>query len=145
MIPKGLFIAVVVGVSAGLALGVYLEKTYNDSTTRFVEGPSLTITSEKSDYALDEPIQIEIINTGTVDVVFSSAEPSLRVRALDGTEFYSMFSDETKLAPKEKLTITWNQQKNDNSNVLEGRYVIESFAFVDNTKIGDSITVNILR
>jgi hypothetical protein len=145
MIPKGLFIAVVVGVSAGLALGLYLEKTHNDNTIQFVEGPSLTIITEKSNYALAEPVKIEIINTGTVDAIFSSAEPSLRVRALDGTEFYSTYSDGAKLAPQEKLTITWNQQKNDNSNVLEGRYVIESFAFDRNTKIGDSVTVNILR
>jgi hypothetical protein len=133
------------GVSAGLALGIYLEKTYNNTTIRFVEGPSLTITTEKSDYALDEPIKIDIINTGNIDTVFSSAEPSLRVRALDGTEFFSTYSDGTTLAPKEKITLTWNQQKNDNSNILEGRYVIESFAFDRNTKIGDSITVNILR
>jgi hypothetical protein len=145
MIPKGLFIAVVVGVSAGLALGVYLEKTYNGNAIQFVEGPSLSIMTEKSDYALAEPVKVEIINTGTIDVVFSSAEPSLRVRALDGTEFFSTYSDGAKLAPKEKLTITWSQQKNDDSNVLEGRYVIESFAFDRQTKIGDSITVNILR
>jgi hypothetical protein len=144
MIPKGLLIAVIVGVSAGLALGVYLEKTYNNNTIRFIEGPSLSITTEKSDYTLAEPVKIEIINTGTMDAIFST-EPSLRVRALDGTEFFSTYSDGAKLAPGEKLTITWSQQKNDNSNVLEGRYVIESFAFVRNSKIGDSLTINILR
>lgn len=145
MIPKGLLIAITVGIFSALALGVYLEKTYNNQALQFVNGPSISIISEKNNYELAEQIKIEVINTGTTDVLFLSSEPSLRVRALDGTEFYSMFSDGTKLAPKEKLTITWSQEKNDGSPVLEGRYVLESFAFDGNAKIHDSITVNILK
>lgn len=145
MIPKGLFIAIIVGVSSAFALGVYLEKTYNDQTIKFTDGPAISIMSAKSDYFLGEPVKIELVNTGTVDLFFSSQAPSLRVRALDGTEFFSMSYDDTHLAPKEKLDITWSQQKNDNSFVLEGLYVIESFAFDGNTKVGDSITVNILK
>jgi len=144
MIPKGLLLAIIVGMSSALALGVYLDNTYNDNTIKFVDGPSITVTSDKSDYKLGESVKLEIINTGTVDVSLGK-EPSLLVRALDGTEFFSMSSDGTKLAPKEKIAITWDQQKNDNSHVLEGRYVIESFAFDGNTMVHDSITVNIFK
>ncbi|MBM3903960.1 MAG: hypothetical protein FJ357_02305 [Thaumarchaeota archaeon] len=145
MIPKGLLIAILIGLSAGLALGLYLEKTYNGQAIKFVDGPSITIATEKSDYALGEPIKIEIINTGTVDVFFANSDPSLRVRALDGTEFYSISSDGAILAPKEKFAITWSQQKNDDSKVLEGRYVIESTAHNSNAKVHDSVTIDILR
>lgn len=145
MIPKGLFIAVLVGVSSALALGVYLEKTYDVRTIKFVNGPSISITTDKQDYRLNDQIKIQIINTGTDDVLFSGSNPSLKVRALDGTEFYIMSSNGTKLAPKEKLEITWNQQKNDHTHVLEGRYVLESFAMSQDTEIHGSTTVNILR
>lgn len=145
MIPKGLFVAVIVGVSAAIALGVYLEKTYDTHIIKFVNGPSISVTTDKQDYRLNDQIKVQIINTGTGNVIFSGSQPSLKVRALDGTEFYTMSSDGIKLAPKEKLEITWNQQKNDHTHVLEGRYVLESFAISQDTKVHGSTTVNILR
>ena len=145
MIPKGLLIAIIVGVSAALILGVYLQKTYNGNDLKFVEGASISILTDKSDYTINDTIMVEIINTGTVNVSFSNLEPSFRVRALDGTEFYSTFSEGTNLAPKEKLTISWNQLKNDNTHILEGRYVIESFAYGMDQKINDSTTINVFK
>lgn len=145
MIPKGLLIAIIVGVSSALVLGVYLQKTYNDTDLKFVEGTSISILTDKSDYAINDTVVIDVINTGTVAVSFSSLEPILRVRALDGTEFYSAFSEGTQLAPREKITISWNQQKNDNTHILEGRYVIESFAYDKDQKIHDSTTINVFK
>ncbi len=145
MIPKGLLIAIVVGVFASLTLGMYLEKTYNGQDLKFTQGPSISIVTEKHDYTLGDIIVVEVINTGTTDVLFLTKEPSFRVRALDGTEFYSVFSDGAKLLPKEKLTIQWAQLKNDNSHILEGRYVLESFAYDKDQKIHDSTTINIFK
>lgn len=145
MIPKGLLIAIIVGVSSALILGVYLQKTYNSSDLKFIEGTSISILTDKSDYTINDTVVVEIINTGTVDISFSNVEPSLRVRALDGTEFYSTFSEGTQLAPKEKITVSWNQLKNDNTHILEGRYVIESFAYGMDQKIHDSTTINVFK
>lgn len=145
MIPKGLLIAIIVGVSSALLLGVYLQKTYNGNDLKFIDGASISILTDKSDYTINDTIVVEIINTGTVDVSFSNMEPSLRVRALDGTEFYSTFSDGAHLTPKEKLTISWNQLKNDNTHILEGRYVVESFAYGKDQKIHDSTTINVFK
>ena len=145
MIPKGLILAVSVGVFAALGLGAYLEKSYDNTSVKFSQGPSLSIITDKRDYQLDETIQVVLINSGTTEISFSSFEPSFKVRALDGTEFYSMYSAGAKLAPKEKITINWSQQKNDKTHVLEGRYVLDSFGLSQNTKIHSSTTVNILK
>ena len=146
MIPKGLFIAIIVGISSALALGVYLQKTYNEDDLRFVQGPSISIITDKQDYTLTDTVIIDIVNTGTTNVFLLDDAPTLRVRALDGTEFNSILYDGIKLAPKQKHTIQWNQLKKDDSHVLEGRYVLESYAFTEqNQKIQDSTTVNILK
>ena len=145
MIPKGLLIAVVVGVSASLALGVYLEKTYNKQGLEFTEGPAISLITDKHDYKLGEKITIQIVNSGTSEIVLSNPA-SFRVRALDGTEFFSTSFDGIKIAPKEKYTFEWSQLKNDNSHILEGRYVLESFAYgAEKQKLHDSTTINIFK
>ena len=83
MIPKGLILAVSVGVFAALGLGLYLEKSYDDTSVKFTQGPSLSIITAKRDYQLDETIQVVLINSGTTEISFSSYEPSFKVRALD--------------------------------------------------------------
>lgn len=146
MIPKGLLVAIIVGVSASLALGLYFEKTYNKQGLEFTDGSAISILTDKYDYDLNEKIIVQIINSGTSEVSFQNDLASFRVRALDGTEFFSTSFDGTKLAPKEKYTFEWNQQKNDNSHILEGRYVLESFAYDGGKhKIHDSTTINIFK
>lgn len=146
MIPKGLIVAIIVGVSASLTLGLYFEKTYNKQGLEFTDGSAISILTDKHDYDLNEKIIVQIINSGTSEVSFQNDLASFRVRALDGTEFFSTSFDGTKLASKEKYTFEWNQQKNDNSHILEGRYVIESFAYDDEKhKIHDSTTINIFK
>lgn len=146
MIPKGLLLSIIVGISASLAIGLYFEKTYNKQGLEFTEGSAISMMTDKHDYKMNEKIAIQIINSGTSDVIFSNDTPSFRVRALDGTEFFSTSFDGVKLAPKEKYTFEWNQLKNDNSHVLEGRYVVESVAYDDEKhKIHDSTTINIFK
>ena len=146
MIPKGLIVAIIVGVSASLALGLYFEKTYNKQGLEFTDGSAISILTDKHDYDLDEKIIVQIVNSGTSEVSFQNDLTSFRVRALDGTEFFSASFNDTKLTPKEKYTFEWNQQKNDNSHILEGRYVLESIAYDDEKhKIHDSTTVNIFK
>lgn len=143
MIPKSLLIAIIIGTVAAVALGIYLEKIRSHDL-EFVEGASISILVEKQDYELGESVAINIINSGTTEITFLD-QPSLQVRALDGTVFFSTSFNGLKLSPNQKHVYEWLQQKNDNSKIIEGRYVIDAFAYVDNQKISDSTTVNILR
>ena len=144
MIPRGLLIAIVTGVAAGAIAGIYLQNPSSQSTTT-QNGSSISVHIEKQDYKLGQSIQIQIVNSGTTDLVFSSDIPSIRVRALDGTVFFSTSFD-LKLAPKQQHTFEWDQQKNDSSKIIEGRYVVDSFAHDQaNQKVGGSTTINILR
>ncbi len=145
MIPKGLLIAVVIGIAAGAIIGVYLQNLSSQNAVS-ANGSSISVHVENQDYKLGQIIQIQIANSGTTDLVFSNDVPSLRIRALDGTVFFSTSFDGLKLAPKQQHVFEWNQQKNDNSKIIEGRYVVDSFAYDQtNQKIGDSVTINILR
>ncbi|MEM3064783.1 MAG: hypothetical protein QW177_05360 [Candidatus Nitrosotenuis sp.] len=144
MIPKSLVVFVAAGIVAAAALGVYLQGLASKDIV-YVQGPSISVRAEKQYYKLGETIQIQIINTGTSEISFAGDLPGLRIRALDGTIFFSTNFDNLKLAPKQKHVIEWAQQKNDNSKVIEGRYVVESFAYVDGKKVSDSFTLDIFR
>lgn len=145
MIPKGLAIAVLTGVAASVTIGMYLQ-SMSSQGIEFVQGPSVSIHVDKNDYKIGENILIQIINSGTSELTFSDDMPSLQIRALDGTVFFSTSFDGLKLAPKQKHAFEWNQQKNDSSKIIEGRYVIDSFAYEQNDqKISDSITLNLLK
>lgn len=144
MIPKGLVIAVVTGMTAAVALGVYLEKI-NSQDFVFVEGPAISLVVEKQNYKLGEIVQVSIINSGTTDIIFSAEQPSLRIRALDGTVFFSTRFADLRLEPNQKYDYEWDQQKNDSSKIIEGRYVIDATAYYNKQKVSDSVTVNILK
>lgn len=143
MIPKGLLIAVITGVAAGAIAGTYLQNQSSQNAAQ--NGSAISVHIEKQDYKQGQSIQIQIVNSGTTDLVFSSDVPGIRVRALDGTVFFSKSFD-LKLAPKQQHTFEWNQQKNDNSKIAEGRYVVDSFAHDQaNQKVSGSTTINILQ
>ncbi len=145
MIPKGLLIAVVTGITAGAITGAYFQNL-NSQSVMSANGSALLVNVEKQDYKLGQSIQIQITNSGTTELVFSDDVPSLRIRALDGTVFFSTSFDGLKLEPRQQHTFEWNQQKNDNSTITQGRYVVDSFAHDQtNQKIGDSTTINILQ
>jgi hypothetical protein len=144
MIPKSLLFSVGMGVIAAAVLGIYFAKL-GSQDLEFVQGPAISVFVEKQDYKLGEKISIGIINSGTTEITFSSELPSLRIRALDGTVFFSTHFDGLKIAPNQKHIFEWEQLKNDSSKIIEGRYVIDSFAYSEKQKISDSVTVNILR
>jgi len=149
MIPRGVIIGITVGVVAAAIFGVF-ALTINSQRQQlvFVEGPSLSIITEKMDFSLGENIQIKIINTGTTPLVFSDASYGLQIVGLDGRILYSPIASQviSTLEPKEEQTFVWDQIKNDGEQVIEGRYKIVSTANYDEGKtIKKSITVNILK
>ena len=128
MFAKSLVIFVCVGIIAGLVFGVYLVDVRHAGQLVFVDGPSLSIVTEKSDFKKGEQIKIKIINSGTVPLTFSDASYGLRVTGLSGMLMYTPSSAQvvSELGPHEVAEFVWNQIKNDGSQALEGLYKIHS-------------------
>ena len=89
MLAKSLVLFIGIGVVTGLAFGVYLIDVKNTSQLVFVEGSSVSVVTEKSDFKKDEEINIRIVNSGTVPLSFSDASYSLRITGLSGVLMYS--------------------------------------------------------
>ena len=147
MFPKGLVIAVCTGIISAVILGVYLEQIHSKKQgLEFIEGPSLSIITDKQNYLAGENVQIRIVNSGTQVLMFSDNVTKLQIRALDGTSIFSSDIQNSILGPKQESLFVWNQTKNDGTQVIGGRYVVESSIFTENEqKITDSITINVLE
>jgi len=148
LIPRGLILATCVGVIAGAILGVIFVDFKNPNELNFLQGPSLSILTEKTDFKKGEIITIRIINSGSVPLTFSDASYGLKISGLDGTLLYSPISAQviSVLEPKEEKIFEWDQIKNDGDSVLEGTYKISSSG-MDNLEktIKKSITINIYK
>ena len=148
MIPRGLIIAIVVGVAAGGIFGSFFIKIDNKNQLEFVQGSSLSIVTEKTDFDLGENIRIKIINSGTQKLTFSDASYGLKITGLDGRVLYTPITAQviSKLEPKEEKKFVWDQIKNDGEPVLGGRYKITSSGIdVEENTIKKSISINILK
>ncbi len=78
MFPKGLVIAVCTGVVSAIIFGVYLEQLNSKKQgLEFIEGPSLSVMTDKQNYLAGQSIQIRIINSGTQVLMFSDKAPKL--------------------------------------------------------------------
>ncbi len=148
MVPRGLILGIIVGVAAGAILGVFFVDLKNPNELNFVDGTSLTILTEKTNFEKGEKIQIKIINSGTVPISFSDASYGLIIRGLDGTILYSPISAQviSILEPKGEKTFEWDQIKNDGDLVLHGTYKITSSGITIGEKtVKKSITINIFK
>jgi len=141
-------LATSVGVVAGAILGIIFVDFKNPNELNFLQGPSLSILTEKTDFKKGEIITIRIINSGSVPLTFSDASYGLKISGLDGTLLYSPISAQviSVLEPKEEKSFEWDQIKNDGDSVLEGTYKISSRG-MDNLEktIKKSITINIYK
>ena len=128
MLAKSLVLFIGIGVIAGLAFGVYLIDVKSTSQLVFVEGPSVSVVTEKSDFKKGEEIKIRIVNSGTVPLSFSDGIYGLRITGLSGILMYSSWiSNEdinSGLDPGEEVSFSWDQIKNDGDEALEGLYKI---------------------
>ncbi len=151
MSSKTLIGFVGVGVIAGLVFGLYLIDVKNTNQLVFVEGPSLSIVTEKFDFKRGEEITISVINSGTTPLTFSDSSYGMRITGLSGMLMYSPESEnfDSKnylLQPKEKIEFMWDQIKNDGDPVIEGLYKIHFKGFdPDSNKIEKSTTITIWK
>ena len=128
MLAKSLVLFIGIGVVAGLAFGVYLIDVKNTSQLVFVEGPSVSVVTEKYDFKKGEEIKIQIVNSGTTSLTFSDASYGLRITGLSGILMYSPVAAQviSHLEPGDEIEFAWDQIKNDGDSALEGLYKISA-------------------
>ncbi len=128
MLAKSLVIFIVIGVFSGLAYGVYLMDVKNTNQLVYVEGPSISLVTEKFDFKKGEEIKVRIVNSGTTPITFSDASYGLRITGLSGILMYTPVSSQvvSNLAPGDEIELSWDQIKNDGDVALEGLYKISA-------------------
>ena len=128
MLAKSLVLFIGIGLISGLAFGVYLYDLKNTSQLVFVEGPSISLVTEKFDFKEGEEIKIRIVNSGTTPLIFSDASYGLKITGLSGILMYSPVAAQmiTQLEPGDEIEFSWDQIKNDGDVTLHGLYKISA-------------------
>ena len=128
MLAKSLVLFIGIGVVVGLVFGIYLIDVKNTSQLVFVEGSSISVVTEKSDFKKGEMIKIRIVNSGTVPLTFSDSSYGLKITGLSGILMYTPVSAQviSHLDPGDEIELSWNQIKNDDNAALEGLYKIST-------------------
>lgn len=149
MIPKGALIGLGSGIVAAIIFGIFLSSAANQAPVLvYVDGPSLSIITEKTNFKIGEYITIKIINSGTVPLTFSDSSYGLKIIGLDGRILYSPQSTQviSTLQPKEEKVFVWDQTKSDGDKIIDGRYKIVSNMIQNNGKMLEkSLTINIFK
>ena len=147
-VPRGLTIAILVGMLAGLTLGFFINSQANHDQLVFEEGYSISIVTEKIDFELGEQIYIKIVNSGTMPLTFFNSSYGLKITGLDGRLHYTPITAQviSTLEPMDEKMFVWDQKKMDGSNSLERRYkiIVEGFDH-ENNKVKKSIVINLLK
>jgi len=147
MFPRGLILAVVLGIAAGVIVGVFLVTQKNGEQLEYVQGPSISIVTDKIDFKQGEQITIKIVNSGTSALTFSNASYGLKITGLDGRVLFTPVSAQviSTLEPKEEFSFVWDQIKNDGDQAYAGTYKIISIALDGDKTIKKSIIINIYK
>ncbi|MDH3395685.1 MAG: hypothetical protein OEL52_05970 [Nitrosopumilus sp.] len=128
LLAKSLVLFIGIGVIAGFSFGVYLIDVKGNSQLVFVEGSSISVVTEKSDFKKGEEIIIRIVNSGTTSLTFSDASYGLRITGLSGILIYAPSTAQviSNLEPGDEIKFSWDQTKNDGDTALEGLYKISA-------------------
>jgi len=148
MFPRGLILAITIGVVAGPILGIILYETNTQEQLVYVDGSGISILTEKIDFDLGEEIHIKIVNSGTTDLTFPDASYGLEIKQLDGIVVFKPYSAQvvSTLSSYDEIEFAWDQTKNNGEQILEGRYKITSIGSDnDGNTVKKSITINVLK
>ena len=149
MVPKGALIGLCSGIAGSIIFGLYLANIASQAPSLvYVDGPSLSIITEKTNFKLVEDIVIRIVNSGTVPLTFSDSSYGLRIIGLDGSLFYSPPSLQviSVLEPREEKMFVWDQTKSDGEKIIQGRYkIISSTIKSEGKALEKSLVINILK
>ena len=129
-----------------MSIGLLFANIDNAKQLKFVEGSSLSIVTEKTNFRIGEKVTIHLINSGTTKLKFN--EVLFKITSLGGRLLYSssMNAETIYLDPQNTTTIIWDQIKNDSNVLSVGRYKITSSA-IDNLNniTTSSIIINITQ
>ena len=148
MFPKGLILAISLGIVSGPIFGILLFDIGTQAQLIFVEGDSLSIVTEKTEFKKGETVVIKIVNSGTADLIFSDTSYGLEINQLDGISVFKPISAQmiSTLKSHGEIEFLWDQKKNNGEQILEGLYKVTSNAKSENgSSITKSITINILK
>ena len=148
MFPKGLLFAIILGVISGPIFGIILYEYGIEDQLVYVDGTSLSLVTEKTNFDLGEPISITIVNSGTDELKFSDASYGLVIKQLDSIPIFSPTSSQviSKLDSHEEVTFVWDQIKNNGDQILEGTYKITSKAItLDGNIIEKIVTIHVFK
>ena len=148
LIPKGALIGFGLGIIISAISGFLLiSMTDSSHVLDYVEGPSLSIITEKTNFKVGEDIIIKIVNSGSVPLAFPDSSYGLKVIGLDGRMIYSPQSAQviSTLQPKEEKMFVWDQTKTGGENVIDGRYKIVSSTKNNGKTLEKSLTINIFK
>ena len=128
LLAKSLVLFIGIGVIAGFSFGVYLIDVKGNSQLVFVEGSSISVVTERSDFKKGEEINIRIVNSGTTSLTFSDTSYGLRITGLSGILMYAPSTTQviSNLEPGDEIEFSWDQTKNDGDTALEGLYKISA-------------------
>lgn len=148
LLAKSLVVFIGIGVISGFIFGAYLLDVKNTTQLIFVDGPSISIVTEKSDFKKGELIQIRIVNSGTIPLTFSDNSYGLKITGLSGILIYSPnnIGSPSNLAPGNEIIFSWDQIKNDGGAALEGLYKISTKGIDDDGNVVEKFTtITILK
>ena len=148
MLAKSLVAFICIGILSAFFFGVYLLDVKNTAQLVFIDGPSISVVTEKFDFKQNEEIKIRIINSGTVPLNFSDTSYGLRITGLSGILMYSppALATVSSLNPGDEVEFSWDQIKDDGDKALEGLYKISVQGNDDEeNKIEKSTTITIWK
>ena len=145
MLSRTLLLFVGIGVVAGLAFGVYLLDIKNAGQPEFVEGPSVSVLTERSDYESGEIVSIRIINSGTVPLSFTNTAFGWMVTDLSGVVVHSPYAGRavTVMGPGGEASATWDPLNE--SGISEGIYKISSGGWHGDEYVEDTAVITIWK
>ena len=128
---------------AGPIFGIILYEYGIEEQLIYVNGTSLSIVTEKTNFNLGEPISIQIVNSGTDELKFPATSYGLVIKQLDSIPIFSPVSSQviSKLDSHEEVSFVWDQIKNNGDHILEGTYKITSKAITLDGSIMEKIVI----
>jgi len=138
-----LLFAIILGVVAGPIFGIILFEYGIEEQLTYVNGTSLSIVTEKTNFDLGEIISIKIVNSGTDELKFPDASYGLIIKQLDSIPIFSPVASQvsSKLDSHEEVSFVWDQIKNNGDPILEGTYKITSKAITLDGSIIEKIVI----
>ena len=135
--------AIIIGVVAGPIFGIILFEYGIEEQLTYVDGTSLSIVTEKTNFDLGEVISIKIVNSGTDELKFPDASYGLIIKQLDSIPIFSPVASQvsSKLDSHEEVSFVWDQIKNNGDPILEGTYKITSKAITLDGSIIEKIVI----